>query len=424
MSDESDGLGSDGESFDEMLWEEVRKKKFRPRSDSGSEPESTDTVKKKSRPERDGSKIKDQIEGKEIWKVIVAFEQKGGPHLHPIHITKAIEEEIGKIKHARFMGNGRILIFAASEKQREIILKKDTLNKAKITSHIPGVATGKRGVITGIPVAVSIDEIKNSLKGGDIVDAKRLTKGKEKLDSMSILIWFKNEIPSKVQMGFMCYPVREYIPHPMRCFKCQRFGHVAAQCRGKLRCAKCGNEHEYGQCGDNAELKCCNCGGQHSAAYGGCVKQKEAKEVQKYKIAHNVSYAEAIKSIVKSKNEENTAVTYSPRVRNTDSNKPYTSRESNTNPIEESNQQSKTYRTPSPIYCECKTRISDETLLIGKNEFIAFICSVVNVTMLHSKKSDKIKSVVEAACDFLGIITKADDIHKILNQKYGGSQNG
>lgn len=72
-----------------------KKKKCRPRSDSGSEPESTDTIKKRCRPERDGSKIKDQLLIKETWKVIVVFEQKGGPHLHPIHITKAIEKEIG-----------------------------------------------------------------------------------------------------------------------------------------------------------------------------------------------------------------------------------------------------------------------------------------------------------------------------------------
>ena len=44
--------------------------------------------------------------------------------------------------------------------------------------------------------------------------------------------------------------------------------------------------------------------------------------------------------------------------------------------------------------------------------------------MLHVKKSDKIKSVVEAANDILGLITKADDIHEILNQRYGGSQIG
>lgn len=422
MSDESDGQFSvnDGLDSNEMIWEEVRKKKYRSRSDSGSD--STDTVKKKSRPERHGTKTKVQQADKEMWKVVVEFEQKGGPHLHPIHITKAIEGEIGKIKHARFMGNGRLMLFAASEEQREVILKKETLNKVKITSHIPGIKTRQRGVITGIPISVSIDEIKESLKGGEIVDAKRLTKGKEKIISMSVLLWFKNTMPSKVQLGYMSYPVREYVPHPLRCFKCQRFGHVATQCRGKLRCAKCGNEHEYGQCGDNAELKCCNCGGQHSAAYGGCVKQKEAKEVQKYKITHKVSYAEAIKHIVKDKREEKSVPILLSKQRSSEDNRTNPIRESR-NPSGNINQQNKTHRSTAPNCCECKMRLSDETLLVKKNDFIAFICSVVNVTMLHVKKSDKIKSVVEAANDILGLITKADDIHEILNQKYGGSQN-
>lgn len=104
------------------------------------------------------------------------------------------------------------------------------------------------------------------------------------------------------------------------------------------------------QCGDNIELKCCNCGGQHSAAYGGCAKQKEAKEVQKYKIAHTVSYAEAIKSIVKNNNEEKAALIYPPEVRSTDSNRPCISTESNRNSIGKINQQNKTYRTTSPNY--------------------------------------------------------------------------
>ncbi|XP_060763851.1 uncharacterized protein LOC132872786 isoform X2 [Neoarius graeffei] len=204
------------------------------------------------------------------------------------------------------------MIFAISEDQRREILKKTSLNGYKITSHVPGAIAKKRGVITGIPVSVSIEDIKNNLKGGEIVDAKRLTKGKEKTESLSILLHFKDEMPDKIQMGFMCYPVREYIPPPLRCFKCQRFGHVAAQCKGKLRCAKCGEGHEYGKCGENAQLKCCNCGGQHSAAYGGCERQKEAKEVQKYKVTYHVSYADALKEINKAKKDTNANRNVSP----------------------------------------------------------------------------------------------------------------
>lgn len=31
----------------------------------------------------------------------------------------------------------------------------------------------------------------------------------------------------------MTYNVREYVPKPMRCYNCQRFGHTASTCKGK-----------------------------------------------------------------------------------------------------------------------------------------------------------------------------------------------
>lgn len=83
----------------------------------------------------------------------------------------------------------------------------------------------------------------------------------------------------------------------MRCFNCQRLGHVAEVCKGKKNCCKCGGEHDYGECGDIVGPKCCNCGGSHSAAYLGCIAQKQAMEAMKYKSVHNVSYAQAVKKI-------------------------------------------------------------------------------------------------------------------------------
>ncbi|XP_037536589.1 cyclin-H [Nematolebias whitei] len=37
--------------------------------------------------------------------------------------------------------------------------------------------------------------------------------------------------------------IMPYIPPPLRCYKCQRYGHIAAVCKGKQRCAKCGADH-------------------------------------------------------------------------------------------------------------------------------------------------------------------------------------
>jgi len=107
---------------------------------------------------------------KETWKVLYLNKREG--HTYTQYISLKQLKEIGKIKHAHFKRNGRLKGDDLKERCIEY--------KATITSHIPGEMSKKRGVITGIPMSVSIEEIKNSLKGGDIVDAKRLTKGKEK----------------------------------------------------------------------------------------------------------------------------------------------------------------------------------------------------------------------------------------------------
>ena len=90
----------------------------------------------------------------------------------------------------------------------------------------------------------------------------------------------------------MCYGVSLYVPPPQRCFKCQRFGHVAAVCKGKQRCGRCSGDHEYGKCEEGAKLKCCNCGGKHSSAYRGCEVSNKAEVVQRVRVAQG--YAEAV----------------------------------------------------------------------------------------------------------------------------------
>ncbi|GFX63647.1 uncharacterized protein TNCV_2824331 [Trichonephila clavipes] len=44
--------------------------------------------------------------------------------------------------------------------------------------------------------------------------------------------------------------VREYIPNPLRCFNCQRYGHSKNVCRGQPTCPRCGEVgHDSNDCG-------------------------------------------------------------------------------------------------------------------------------------------------------------------------------
>ena len=136
------------------------------------------------------------------------------------------------------------------------MLKMSHLDGGRIKAHVPGMAAKLRGVITNVPLEMSMEEVKEEIKGGKVIEAKRLQTNKSgyKQNSLSVLLVFDKSMPSEIHIGWLNYKVREYIPKPLRCFKCQRMGHTAQQCKRRQRCAKCGGEHEYGKCNKDAKM--------------------------------------------------------------------------------------------------------------------------------------------------------------------------
>ena len=63
----------------------------------------------------------------------------------------------------------------------------------------------------------------------------------------------------------------------MRCFKCNRFGHVALKCKNKERCSRCGGDHAWKTCVNTQ--KCVNCGGDHSPVSKTCPKCSREAEI-------------------------------------------------------------------------------------------------------------------------------------------------
>lgn len=162
----------------------------------------------------------------------------------------------------------------------------------------------------------------------------------------------------------MSFVVRLYIPPPLRCYRCQRYGHIAAVCKGKQRCPKCGGDHRFENCEENAQDKCCNCGGQHRVTYNGCNVRKRAVEIEQVKVVNNISYAEAIKKVQEQR-------------RNDDTDKGISSQEIG------------------------QTEESGTTLTADR--LVLFVAYVINCTDQVRNKTEKIKIIVKGAEKFLGI---------------------
>ena len=71
---------------------------------------------------------------------------------------------------------------------------------------------------------------------------KRLYKrsGKELLPTMYIKVCFTESArPADIKIGPIIFKVNDYRPNPVQCYKCQLFGHTAANCKGKDKCLYC-----------------------------------------------------------------------------------------------------------------------------------------------------------------------------------------
>lgn len=194
------GDSTDGERED-MQWQEVSKKR-RDWSDSSGH-SGSEFGKESKKVKANGASVRKEDDTAE-WKVVIAFKNEGA-HYHPLKLTKAIEKEIGKIKFAKFLSNRRLLIFATDQRQREKILRAETLNGERISSHIPGSASRLRGVIQDVPLSMAIDEIIQEVKGGKIVKASRLQicRNGKKTDSLAVLLEFEKVLAKKIRRGYM-----------------------------------------------------------------------------------------------------------------------------------------------------------------------------------------------------------------------------
>ena len=97
-----------------------------------------------------------------------------------------------------------------------------------------------------------------------------------------------------MKIGYCLERVEQYVPAPLRCFKCQKYGHHREVCRGRQTCVKCGEkgaDHVEEYC--LKEITCANYRQDHPAYARSCTVYQKEKEIIEVKHKRNVSFLEA-----------------------------------------------------------------------------------------------------------------------------------
>ena len=215
---------------------------------------------------------------------------------NPLEISKFIDDKVGRVERV-FPGRNDSINVICEMAQANILTGCKMYKKSAI--KIKKVEKEKfiKGIIHGVDK--SIDKVslgQLTSEGYNILNTFILHS---KTEVQSVVITFKGEsLPNKVFLGYRAYTVKQFIPRPLRCFKCQRFGHVSTKCQHQPRCYKCGEEHDGRECSKpQEEHKCCNCGSPHSAAYNKCPEYTKVEEIIRIKTTEKTSYAQAAKLV-------------------------------------------------------------------------------------------------------------------------------
>ena len=73
-----------------------------------------------------------------------------------------------------------------------------------------------------------------------------------------------SKIPAKIKVDYTMERVKQFVPNPLRCYKCQKYRHHEDACRERKVCRKHGQkdpDHHINEC--EFPNKCANCGGDH-----------------------------------------------------------------------------------------------------------------------------------------------------------------
>ena len=113
-------------------------------------------------------------------------------------------------------------------------------------------------------------EIQDELKDQCVVGVNRVTlkkEGKVIPTKHSFLdVWFPRT-PER-NHGYLKVKVALFVPNPMRCFNCKKFGHTSQRCKVAAKCTGCGKDKHDGQC-EGPKL-CSNCNGPHASSAKDC----------------------------------------------------------------------------------------------------------------------------------------------------------
>ncbi|KAG7166711.1 Nucleic-acid-binding protein from mobile element jockey-like 10 [Homarus americanus] len=200
---------------------------------------------------------------------------------HAYEVVVALELEYKNIKFSMKPNLVGDLILSPQDHSTAKILSEVTNLNGKTVKIIPLDPEEKttRMVLLRYPLKLPVEVI---IKHPKVTKAERCVTSQDKAQTRQVLVDIKGTVPEEVDLGnWGTSKLRPFVPEPLRCYKCQEFGHHQSRCHKKVRCGICSQSHMTEMCiqkhkeGTTTTAKCPNCGKKLHAWSTSCPERRE-----------------------------------------------------------------------------------------------------------------------------------------------------
>ncbi|XP_071078439.1 uncharacterized protein [Haliotis cracherodii] len=160
--------------------------------------------------------------------------------LNPFAISKAVSGICGEVKNVTRLRSGSLLVECARRQQSLNLLSISTFANIEVAVSVHRTLNSCRGIVRDRARCLSDmseDKIVTELEDQAVTAVKRFTIKKDGVITNTntyLMTFAQTSLPQSIKASYMNIGVDVYVPNPLRCYKCQHFGHGSKSCHNSV----------------------------------------------------------------------------------------------------------------------------------------------------------------------------------------------